>query len=180
MLPRIEYDKELLGKLKSNYFNAKALYECIKQQAEDIDTKVLQNNEFYKSEEWSEKMEKRGGNGNRERIIRPFDAYLMEEADFQKYLDLIYAEYVKAGIADKRGRGWCPEAESGDLYRETMKQLVAYGIDIIPDCFGEKETLRKAVQNIKWRDKVLDLVLQLESDGIENYLTRERISDQRG
>lgn len=177
MLSRIEYDKELLGKLKSNYFNAKALYECIKQQAEDIGMKVLQENEFYESEEWSEKMKKRGGNGNRERIIRPFDTYLMEETDFQKYLDLVYAEYVKAGIADKRGRGWCPEAESGDLYREAMKQLVDYGIDIIPDCFGKKETLRKAVQNIKLRDKVLDLVLCLESDGVENYLTKERMSD---
>lgn len=177
MLSEIKYDKRLLGKLKSNYFNAKALYECIKQQAEDIDMKVLQENEFYESEEWSEKMKKRGGNGNRKRIIRPFDTYLMEEADFQKYLDLTYEEYVKAGIADKRGRGWCPEAESGDLYREAMKQLVDYGIDIIPDCFGVKETLRKVVQNIKWRDKVLDLVLCLESDGIENYLTRERMSD---
>lgn len=169
MLPQIQYDKELLGKLKSNYFNAKALYECIKQQAEDIGIKVLQENEFYESEEWSEMMEKRGGDGNRERITRPFDTYLMEEADFQKYLDLVYAEYVKAGIADKRGRGWCPEAESGDLYREAMKQLVEYGIDIIPDEFGEKETLRKAVQMIKYRDKVLDLVLRLESGEVENY-----------
>lgn len=169
MLPQIQYNKELLGKLKSNYFNAKALYECIKQQAEDIGIKVLQENEFYESEEWSEMMEKRGGDGNRERITRPFDTYLMEEADFQKYLDLVYAEYVKAGIADKRGRGWCPEAESGDLYREAMKQLVEYGIDIIPDEFGEKETLRKAVQMIKYRDKVLDLVLRLESGEVENY-----------
>ena len=177
MLPEIKYDKKLLGKLKSNYLNAKALYECIKQQVEDIGIKVLQENEFYESEEWSEMMENRGGNGNRKRITRPFNTFLMEEADFQKYLDLVYAEYVKAGIADKRGRGWCPEAEYGDLYRETMKQLVDYGIDIIPDCFGEKETLRKAVQNIKWRDKVLDLVLRLESDGIENYLTRERMDD---
>lgn len=177
MQPQIKYDKKLLGKLKSNYFNAKALYETIKQQAEDIDTKVLQENEFYESEEWTEMMLDYDGNGIRKRITRPFDTYLMEEADFQKYLDLIYAEYVKAEIADKRGRGWCPEAEADDLYRLATKQLVDYGIDIIPDCFGEKETLRKAVMNIKWRDKVLDLVLKLESDGIENYLTRERMSD---
>ena len=52
---------------------------------------------------------------------------------------------------------------------EGVKQLVEYGIDIIPDEFGEKETLRKAVQMIKYRDKVLDLVLRLESGEIENY-----------
>lgn len=33
----------------------------------------------------------------------------------------------------------------------------------------EKETLRKAVQMIKYRDKVLDLVLRLESGEVENY-----------
>ena len=41
MLPQIQYDKALLGKLKSNYFNAKALYECIKEQAEEIQRKIL-------------------------------------------------------------------------------------------------------------------------------------------
>lgn len=46
---------------------------------------------------------------------------------------------------------------------------IEYGIDIIPDEFGEKETLRKAVQMIKYRDKVLDLVLRLESGEVENY-----------
>ena len=47
----------------------------------------------------------------------------------------------------------------------------------MPGGRGEEGALRKAVRNIKWRDKVLDLVLKLESDGIENYLTRERVSD---
>ncbi len=55
------------------------------------------------------------------------------------------------------------------LLLEATKQLVEYGIEIIPDEFGEKETLRKAIQHIKWRDKVLDLVLSLESDEVENY-----------
>lgn len=177
MVSTINYDRKFLAKLKSNYINAKALYETIKQQSEDIQTKVLQENEFYESEERSERMKQRGGNGNRERIVRPFDTFLMEEVDFQKYLDLIYAEYLRAGIADKRGRDYVPEAESSDLYREATKQLVEYGIDIIPDDFGEKETLRKAVRNIKWRGKVLDLVLKLECDPIENYMTGGKIDD---
>lgn len=41
MLPQIQYDKVLLGKMKSNYFNAKALYETIKANAEEIQRKVL-------------------------------------------------------------------------------------------------------------------------------------------
>ena len=55
------------------------------------------------------------------------------------------------------------------MYHEAEKQLVQYAIDIIPDEFGEKKTLRKAVQMIKYRDKVLDLVLRLESEEVENY-----------
>ena len=45
MLPQIQYDKAFLGKLKSNYFNAKALYEIIKTKAEEIQRKVLAENE---------------------------------------------------------------------------------------------------------------------------------------
>ena len=51
MLPQIQYDKALLGKMKSNYFNAKALYETIKANAEEIQKKVLAENEFYETED---------------------------------------------------------------------------------------------------------------------------------
>lgn len=159
---KINYDKELLAKLKNNYFMAKVFYETIKETAEEIQKKILEENEFYETEDIAERKEKRGGSGKPERILDPFNTYMMYDEDFQKYLDLTYAEYLKAGIADKRGRDYIPEAESKDLYYEAMKQLVEYGIDIIPDGMGEKETLRKAVQMIKYRDKVLDLVLMLE------------------
>ena len=42
MLPQIQYDKVYLGKLKSNYFNAKALYETIKENAEEILKEAMQ------------------------------------------------------------------------------------------------------------------------------------------
>ena len=169
-VPQIEYDRKLLGKLKSNYFNAKALYECIKEQAKEIQRKVLAENEFYEAEDVVEMEKKRGGNGKPERILDPDHTYMMDlDKELLRFIDLCYPEYVKVGIADKRGKNYIPEAESKELYYEAMKQLVEYGIDIIPDEFGEKETLRKAVQMIKYRDKVLDLVLSLESAEIENY-----------
>lgn len=170
MLPQIQYDKEFLGKLKSNYFNAKALYETIKANAEEIQRKVLAENEFYETEDIAEKMQKRGGDGKPKRILDPDLTYLMDlEKELPRFIDLCYPEYVKAGIADSRGKDYIPEANARDLMYEAEKQLVEYGIDIIPDEFGEKETLRKAVQMIKYRDKVLDLVLRLESGEIENY-----------
>ena len=166
---QLNYDKATLGKMKSNYFNAKALYEYIKEQAEDIQRKVLAENPFYIADDMLELRERRGYDGDK-RIYEPNETYLMSEDDFQKYLDLIYPEYVKAGIADKRGRDYIPEAEAKDLMWETEKQLVEYGIDIIPDEYAEqKATLRKAVRNIKYKDKVLDFVLMLESTEVENY-----------
>lgn len=170
MLPQIQYDKKFLGKLKSNYFNAKAVYECIKENAEEIQRKVLAENEFYETEDVAEMMEKRGGDGKPKRILDPDLTYMMDlDNELPRFIDLCYPEYVKAGIADKRGKNYIPEAEAKDLMHQAEKQLVEYGIDIIPDEFGEKETLRKAVRNIKWRDKVLDLVLRLESDEVESY-----------
>lgn len=170
MLPQIQYDKKFLGKLKSNYFNAKALYECIKEQAEEIQRNILEENEFYETEDIAEMMKKRGGSGKPERILDPDHIYMMDlDNELPRFIDLCYPEYVKAGIADPRGKDYIPEANEKDLMYETERQLVEYGIDIIPDEFGEKETLRKAVQMIKYRDKVLDLVLRLESGEVKNY-----------
>lgn len=178
MLPQINYDRKFLAKLKSNYFNAKALYETVKENAEEIERKILAENEFYETDDVAKMMEKRGGDGKPKRILEPSMTYMMDlDNELPRFIDLCYPEYVKAGIADPRGKGYCPGAQARELLLEATKQLVDYGIDIIPEGFGEKETLRNAVRNIKWRDKVLDLVLKLESDGIENYLTRERVSD---
>jgi hypothetical protein len=158
------YDKELLKKLKNNYFMTKALYETIKEEAYEIQKRILEENEFYEEEETAKKLGERRGDDKPRRILDPDQSYMMVEDkdNFYKYLDLCYAEYVKAGIADKRGRDYIPEAESKDLYRKARKQLIDYGIDIVPDGYPEKETLRQAVRNIKWGDKVLDLVLSLE------------------
>nr|DAW92701.1 MAG TPA: hypothetical protein [Bacteriophage sp.] len=132
--------------------------------------KILAENEFYETEDVAEMMEKRGGDGKPKRILDPDLTYMMDlEKELPRFIDLCYPEYIKAGIADPRGREYCPDAQSRELLLEATKQLVEYGIDIIPDEFGEKETLRKAVQMIKYRDKVLDLVLRLESGEVENY-----------
>lgn len=170
MLPQINYDRKFLAKLKSNYFNAKALYETVKENVEEIEKKILAENEFYETEDVAEMMEKRGGDGKPKRILEPSMTYMMDlDNELPRFIDLCYPEYVKAGIADPRGKEYCPDAQSRELLLEATKQLVEYGIEIIPDELEEKKTLRKAVRNIKWRDKVLDLVLSLESDEVENY-----------
>lgn len=165
---KINYDKELLAKLKKNYFMAKALYETVREMAEEIQRKILKENEFYETDDIAEMMKSRGGSGKPIRILNPDNTYMMDlEKELPRFIDLCYPEYVKAGIADPRGKNYIPEAEEKDLFYEAEKQLIEYGIDIIPDEFGEKETLRKAVQMIKYRDKVLDLVLRLDCGNID-------------
>lgn len=58
MLPKISYDRKFLAKLKSNYFNAKALYETVKENAEEIERKILSENEFYETEDIAEMMDR--------------------------------------------------------------------------------------------------------------------------
>lgn len=86
----------------------------------------------------------------------------MNDDDFRIFLDLCYEEYKKAGIEDKRGKEYCPEAEAHDLYWDAEKQLVLYGIELIPNGMKEKEILREAIKSVKYKEKILNLVLRLE------------------
>ena len=134
----MEYNRTFLRKLKENYFMSKALYETVKEQAEEIEKKILLEYEFYESEEIAKMKKSRGGNGSPKRILEPFNTFLMEESDFNRYLDLAYSEYVKSGIADPRGKDYIPEAEEKALYHEAEQQLIDYAIEIIPDFLNEK------------------------------------------
>ncbi len=158
----MNYNKTELKALKNNYFMAKALYETIKEEAEEIQRNILAANEFYAADDMMEITIARGGTEADRRILKPFATFKMSDDDFQKFLDLCCEEYKKAGIEDKRGKEYCPEAEAHDLYWEAEKQLVLYAIDIIPDGMNEKEALREAIKNIKYKEKVLDLILRLE------------------
>lgn len=155
------YDKAELKALKETYFMTRALYETVRETAKKIQKEILITYPFYAEREKLKVLERRGY--CEQRILNPFDSDLMSECDFNKFLDLCYAEYCKVGINDERGKEYCPEAKSNDLYREAEKMLVEFAIDIMPDELQtEKEKLKQAVKNVKWRDKVLELALSLE------------------
>ena len=65
--------------------------ETVKEQAEEIEKKILLEYEFYESEEIAKMKKSRGGNGSPKRILEPFNTFLMEESDFNRYLDLAYS-----------------------------------------------------------------------------------------
>lgn len=70
-----------------------------------------------------ELMKKRGGNGKPKRILDPDLTYMMDlDTELPRFIDLCYPEYVKAGIADSRGKEYIPEANAKDLMYEAEKQ----------------------------------------------------------
>lgn len=158
-----KYDKAVLRVMKDNYFKAKTLYERIKEKADEIQRKVLAENPFYMEDDVFELRKRKGYDGDK-RIYNPDDTYLFVYTDdYQRYLDLIYAEYVKAGIADSRGRDYIPESRAKELLWESERQLIEYGINMTPDEYADQKfALREVVKIDKYRNKMLDFVLSLE------------------
>lgn len=145
-------DRSLLRTLKNNYYMAKAMYETIKGMSYEIRQKVLEENAFYEAQDES---------GVPKRIYDPDRSWLMDQdADFLRYLDLCYERYVEAGIADERGRDYLPEAKSKDLYTQAVTALLHYALDIIP--YEQGSILLKAMNNLKYREIMLDYILRLE------------------
>ena len=99
-------------KLKTEYLEAKRVAEDVKDKVEKIQVTILEKYPFYESDEILEMIAKRfpEEEHKRERILKVSNAFDMSKDDFQKFLDLTYEEYKKAGIDDPRGRDWCPEA----------------------------------------------------------------------
>ena len=108
---KVKYNKQELKTLKETYFTARALFETIRDTTEEIQKKILAEHPFFEEKEKSAMFEVKGRGNKDTRILKPFDSYLMSETDFNKYLDLCYTEYKRAGIDDKRGREYLPEAE---------------------------------------------------------------------
>ena len=139
------------------YFMAKALEETIKETAEEIQREILLKNVYVVMPEFAEKR------GVSERITEPHNTYLMDDEIFQNdFLEKCYPEYIKAGIADKRGKEWLPEADAKDARIEAEKILLEIAIDVLPDeLIEEKTVLRKATLNWKYREQILNLILSV-------------------
>lgn len=160
----MEYNKAELQALQQIYFVAKAFYETVKETAEEIERRILSENEFYETEESAEKMQKRGGSGKPERILDPELTYLFvdDKEQFDRYLTLCYAEYQKAGIADPRGKEYCPDAESKGLLKQAEEVLLDYAERIVPSDLINEKTFKQMRTHWKYRKQLLDSILRLE------------------
>lgn len=162
----IQERAEEIADLQATYYIAKAAEETINEIDEEIKRKVLAENEYYITGELWELTLKRDPNAER-RITDPKADYKMfsdtDTAQQNDYLDKLYAEYLKAGIADERGRGWIPSAKVRDVRHEAEKALINIVIDLFKNTEYE-ELFRRAAQHWKYREQLLELILKLKAE----------------
>ena len=156
---RVQNHSEEIIAAQKAYIIAKAAERTIKEVAEDIQRKILSENEYFIMPEFN------GRRGVAKRITEPKRTYMMEDEIFlNDFLVKCYEEYQKAGIADSRGKEYSPEATAHDAKKEAENLLLKLAIELLPDELAEeKETLRKAVNHWKYREQILDLILKLRA-----------------
>lgn len=151
--------------LQETYLIAKAMEEAIEEQDKEIKRKVLAENEYYINGELWELTKKRHPDAER-RITDPRDDYKMfsdtDTTQQNDYLDKLYTEYLKAGIADKRGKGWIPSAEAHNIRHKAENAL----LDIVIELFTGTEyedAIRQATRHWKYREQLLDITMKLKA-----------------
>ena len=151
--------------LQETYIIAKAMEEEINAKDEKIKRKVLAENEYYITGELWELTLKRDPNAER-RITDPKSDYKMfsdaDTAQQNDYLDKLYAEYLKAGIADERGRGWIPSAKVRNVRGKAENALLDIVIELFKDTEYE-DAIRQATKHWKYREQLLDITMKLKA-----------------
>ena len=153
----MNYDKKYLAQLKETYFTAKALKETIIEQVNNIKNLVLSVNAYYAKN----KRLTRRSLANNEQITSYKHDYMMSEKDFSDYLSECYKEYQKQNIAHPQGKEYCPDYPYTELRQQAETTLIDYGLKILP--IEQQEILKYSARHITHRQKILDLILCLET-----------------
>ena len=150
-----------------------AAEQTVKEIAEEIETKVLAENEYMMDAKYIDELNEAAAEGKLsrrckvERITRPFDSYLMADADFQDYLEKCYDGYVKAGIAHPWGKGFCPDAPYREARIKAENALLDLFERIMPEVISHEDynMMRK---HWKYRERLINLALDMKKlEGIK-------------
>lgn len=141
------YREEVYKMLKKEYLNAKGYYELIKSAENEINKKILDQNNFLESVESMEVF----GHGRRHRIRNPKLIYTMSRKDIMRFKKLLTPIYEKVGLAGVEIEKQLEKAEY---------DLVEYGLSIIADD-EVRNNLMWAFNHNKHRQKIIDIIMQL-------------------
>ena len=140
-----------------------AAEQTVKEIAEEIETKVLAENEYMMDAKHIDELNEAGNSRHWkvERITKPFDSYLMADDDFQDYLEKCYTEYVKAGIAHPQGKGYCPDAPYREARIKAENALLDLFERVMPEVISH-EDYKMMRTHWKYRDRLLNLALDMK------------------
>ncbi len=148
--------REKLNIYQQNYIVAKTNLEKMKALETEIKLKILKNNEFYEKDNFSK------------RITDPFYDFLMNDDDFNLYLDLLQVETKRKGL--KLGREEVITYEAEKELTQAEEKLLDWGEQIVKN----KNDLRLDVEdfkkmrtyNLKYRNKLIDLTMKVQENKI--------------
>ena len=148
------------------YELAKLNLDIVQQMAKDVEENVLNKNFFYIDPTMKEIMEwRRGTPLEDDRITRADDACMIRNEQKELFYNLCYVGYKKAGIADRRGVGYCPDNDAKDAFYAAEREMIDYAIKILPESYNgfvfDKGELRKGVRNIIYKEKFINLIMMM-------------------
>lgn len=158
-----ELNMDVLKEHAVAYFMAKAYWETVKETAKELESEVLQEHIFMEDALLLAELGQH--HIQVERITDPDKAFMMDEESMKRYCELCYEKYLEAGIADKRGVGYCPDNEARDMFYAAEKALIDYAIETMPGKVNgavlSKEEFRKGMRSVKFKEQFLNIILGL-------------------
>lgn len=144
------------------YLAAKTIEETVIDKAKEIQRQVLTEHEYYVNEAKAAEINEAAREDIQEieRITDEFDTYLMSAEDAQDYYNRCYECYVQAGIADKRGAQYIPEAVPKENRFAAEKKVLDIMEKITAD-YIDPQDFKYAKCNIKYKEQLLKIAVGL-------------------
>ena len=137
--------KTKIKKLQDQYLMTKAQLETVEYIEHENKSKVLANNIFTDEDG--------------QRITEVFSDFLINDKEFNNYLELVFIENKSAGlpVTDKN---ICIDWKYKKKLMEIEKELFELQLETVPS--GIRGDIKKAQNHHKFREKALDLILKLD------------------
>ena len=152
------------------YREALEIEQTVKALVKELANKVLTENCYMMSAEKVAELNAAasGREFEVERITEEFDTCMMGAEDFQDYLEKLYAEEEKCGIANPKGKGWCADAEPRENRFAAEKKMLTLFEKVAGAVIPHKE-YQMCCKHWKFKQNLIDLCLNM----VDEYAEKE-------
>ncbi len=162
----IEEKKTEIEDLQLQYITLKAMDETVKYMFEESAKAVLEANTFYAELDRAAMWNKRCKGEFDGRCRTETEAFLMSEADYEKFLHLWTTENVRRGLVNADGT-YTEETNTSQKLTHLKDYIIHYAVELLPE-MEDKDILRKAVTHgdgysYKTWEAIFDLFMKLST-----------------